>query len=58
MAALIHFAVEFIKLEDWFAELKVLVDECSTMDGNIYAKRPDEKQEIAAAAWSNLLFLV
>lgn len=47
--------VEFIKLEDWRAELKLLVDECSTQEKRIYTRCPEEdKQPDAAAAWAKI----
>ena len=47
--------VEFIKLEDWRAELKLLVDECSTQEKSIYSRCPEEdNQPDAAAAWAKI----
>lgn len=48
--------VEFIKLQEWRDELKILVEECSTLDSKtIYARTPDEaNQSDAAAAWSKI----
>jgi len=48
--------VEFMKLDDWTKELKLLVDECSTQDTKtIYVKEPDEQtQPDAAAAWAKI----
>jgi hypothetical protein len=47
--------VEFIKLEEWRAELKLLVDECSTKERTIYIRCPEEKnQPDAAAAWAKI----
>ena len=37
--------VEFMKLEDWTRELKILVNECSTQEKNIYALVPDENRQ-------------
>lgn len=48
--------VEFISLQDWQEELKLLIDECSTQDTKtIYANPPDEsRQPDAAAAWAKI----
>lgn len=48
--------VEFITLQEWAAELKILIDECSTADEKtIYARRPEEeRQPDAAAAWAKI----
>lgn len=47
--------VEFIKLEDWEKELKVLVEECSTQEKTIYALLPREDNQLnAAAAWQKI----
>ena len=47
--------VEFITLEDWKKELKVLVEECSTQDKTVYAlpPKPDVSPD-AAAAWQKI----
>ena len=47
--------VEFIRLEDWKKELRLLVDECSTQDKQVYALPPDaDRQPDAAAAWQKI----
>ncbi|KAL3795128.1 hypothetical protein HJC23_007356 [Cyclotella cryptica] len=47
--------VEFITLEDWRKELKVLIDECSTQENTIYARPPlEENMPDAAAAWQKI----
>lgn len=44
--------VEFIKPQDWEAELRVLVDECSTQEKHVYVRRPEpESAPDAHAAW-------
>lgn len=48
-------AVEFMTLEDWKKELKILVEECSTQEKVIYAQPPDEtRAATAAAAWQKI----
>lgn len=47
--------VEFITLDDWRKELKVLVDECSTQEKTIYAVPPKEdNMPDAYAAWQKI----
>ena len=47
--------VEFITYQEWLAELRILVDECSTQDKNIYALEPDPQTSAEAAnAWKKL----
>ena len=48
--------VEFITLQEWAVELKLLIGECSTMEEKkIYARCPEEaRQPDAAAAWSKI----
>jgi hypothetical protein len=48
--------VEFITLQEWGAELKLLLAECSTQeDKTIYARVPDaQRQPDAAAAWQKI----
>ena len=48
--------VEFITLDEWAAELKILIDECSTVEEKtIYARKPEEeRQPDAAAAWAKI----
>ena len=47
--------VEFITLEDWRKELKVLVEECSTQDKTVYARPPQpDAMPDAAAAWQKI----
>lgn len=47
--------VEFITLEDWRKELKLLVDECSTQEKTIYAIVPKEDtQKEAFEAWQKI----
>ena len=48
-------SVEFMKKEDWFAELKNLVNECSTREGTLYKKKPDPtRDENSHAAWGKI----
>jgi len=48
--------VEFIALQEWLDELKILLEECSTLDEKtIYARVPDgDAQPDAAAAWAKV----
>ncbi|KAL7554660.1 hypothetical protein ACHAWF_018144, partial [Thalassiosira exigua] len=47
--------VQFITLEDWRKELKVLVEECSTQDKTIYVRCPDASvMPDAAQAWQKI----
>jgi hypothetical protein len=46
--------VEFITLEDWKKELKVLVEECSTQEKYIYAIPPIDETSEAYAAWQKI----
>ena len=48
--------VEFITLQEWVTELKILMEECSTHESKtIYAVPPDgERQPDAAAAWAKI----
>lgn len=48
--------IEFMKLEEWAHELKMLVGECSTHEEKtIYARIPeDQNQPDAAAAWGKI----
>lgn len=47
--------VEFIRLEDWQKELRLLVEECSTQEKQVYARTPDaDRQPDAAAAWQKI----
>ena len=47
--------VEFMTKEDWEGELRILVQECSTGKGRLYATKPHEKSlPAAAAAWSKI----
>jgi hypothetical protein len=47
--------VEFIKPQDWEAELRVLVDECSTHEKHVYVRRPEpESAPDAHAAWEKI----
>lgn len=46
--------VEFITLQEWRDELKILVDECSTQEKSIYARPPMESAPEAAAAWAKI----
>lgn len=47
--------VQFITLQDWLKELKILVEECSTAEKTVYALVPDEdKAPTAAAAWQKI----
>jgi hypothetical protein len=48
--------VEFITLDEWAQELKILVEECCTHEEKkVYARPPEEnRQPDAAAAWSKI----
>jgi hypothetical protein len=47
--------VEFMKPKDWEAELRVLVDECSTHEKIVYQRRPDpQTSPDASAAWEKI----
>lgn len=46
--------VEFITLEDWKKELKVLIEECSTQEKCIYSIRPIDETSEAYAAWQKI----
>ncbi len=46
--------VEFITLEDWKKELKVLVEECSTQEKYIYYIPPIDDTSEAYAAWQKI----
>ena len=47
--------VEFMQLEDWRKELKVLVAECSTQEKTVYVRPPeDQTMPDAAAAWTKI----
>lgn len=47
--------VEFMKRDEWLAELKILVDECSTHHKTVYVNEPDpQRQSEAAAAWAKI----
>ncbi|KAL7499648.1 hypothetical protein ACHAWT_010345 [Skeletonema menzelii] len=46
--------VEFITLDDWKKELKVLVEECSTQEKYIYSIRPIDDTSEAYAAWQKI----
>ena len=47
--------VEFMTRQEWAAELKILVDECSTQEKRIYAREPDpQNQAEAANAWAKI----
>ena len=49
--------IEFMKKEEWFLELQILLDECSTQDGAIFTHPPSttqKQQENAAAAWDKI----
>ena len=48
--------VEFIKAEDWYAELKTLVDECCTQDDTLYKKKPEDggNGDPALEAWEKI----
>jgi hypothetical protein len=47
--------VEFMTLQEWQTELKILVDECSTHEKTVYALEPDPQSAAeAAAAWTKI----
>lgn len=47
--------VEFMALEDWNKELKVLIDECSTQEKTVYAIVPiEDSSPVAFAAWQKM----
>mmetsp|Transcript_8989 Transcript_8989/g.17921 ORF Transcript_8989/g.17921 Transcript_8989/m.17921 type:complete len:1419 (-) Transcript_8989:154-4410(-) len=46
--------VEFITLDDWTKELKVLVEECSTQEKHIYSIPPIDDTSEAYAAWQKI----
>lgn len=46
--------VEFITLDDWKKELKVLVEECSTQEKYIYSIRPIDDTSEAYQAWQKI----
>ena len=47
--------VEFMTLQEWQTELKILVDECSTHEKTVYAREPDPQTAAeAAAAWTKI----
>lgn len=49
--------VEFISREEWEAELQILIDECSTAEGNIYTMAPSESlgsAENLLEAWQKI----
>ena len=46
--------VQFIRKEDWFAELVTLLEECSTQAKTLYKVRPMEDKGETYAAWTKL----
>jgi hypothetical protein len=47
--------VEFITLEEWRAELQILVEECCTQENTVYVREPDPQTAAeAAAAWAKI----
>lgn len=47
--------VEFMTLQEWQTELKILVDECSTHEKTVYAREPDPQTAAeAAASWAKI----
>jgi len=47
--------VEFITLDEWRAELKILVEECSTQENKVFIIEPDPQTAAeAAAAWTKI----
>ena len=46
--------VEFITLEDWKRELRVLVEECSTQEKYVYSIPPIDDTSEAYAAWQKI----
>lgn len=47
--------IEFMKPKDWEAELRVLLDECSTQEKIMYQRRPaPQSSPDAIAAWDKI----
>lgn len=47
--------VEFLKKEEWEKELRILVQECCTDKGRLYAQKSSEKaMPAASAAWAKI----
>lgn len=47
--------VEFMTRDEWLVELKILVDECSTMENRVYVREPDpQNASEIAAAWAKI----